>query len=197
MKSDIDVKELWIKQTVPAISQVELFKKIENFKRQRKRRAIILNAILLFTIFFVLFIWVYFQPQLMSTKIGIVLTVLSIGIVCVFHFRLFAVYKKADENVSNLDYINNLLVIKNKEYFMQTKIMASYFILLFVGIGLYMYEYTLGRSVIFSVVAYLALFVWVVINWFLLRPGIIKNNRQNIDDLLKQMERIKSQLDEL
>lgn len=85
-------------------------------------------------------------------------------------------------------------MVKNRESFMQTKVLNLYFILLSAGIGLYMYEYAWKRSLIFGVVAYSVVLLWVGFNWFFLRPRIIKKNKRKTEDLIKQIEAIKIQI---
>jgi hypothetical protein len=170
MKSDIDLKELWSRQTVPAADPSELLKKIGSFRRKGIRRIVVLNVVLLLSIFLIAFIWIYFSPQLLSTKVGIVLTILPIGVAVAYNCRLLPLYKRIDENCSNFDYLNELLAVKGKESFMQTKVLNLYFVLLSLGIGLYMYEYVMDRPLLFGIMAYAAFLLWVAFNWFVWRP---------------------------
>lgn len=190
MGNDIDIRELWNKQMVPVVDQSDIFGKIESFRKKRIRRTIILNVVLLLTILFIIFIWVHFKPQLMSTKIGIILSVLPMGMVLVFNNGLTSLYRKIDEKQSNMDYLNALLEVRSREYIMQTKLMNFYFILLSAGIGLYMYEYTLNRSLIFGVAAYSVVLLWIVFNWFFLRPRMIEKNKRKMEDLIRQIKRL-------
>lgn len=194
MENNVDIKKLWNKQTVPVSDWPDMLKKIERFKRSRIRKTINLNAFLLVTIVIIVSIWIYFEPQLVSTKIGIILSVLPMGIVIAFNHNLILLYKRIDDRQANSEYLNDLLVIKNRDRFMQTKLFSLYFILLSMGIGLYMYEYTWQRSMIFGVVAYLIMILWVVFNWFFLRPRIIKKNQRKMDDLILQIMALKSQI---
>ena len=190
MGNHIDIRELWNKQMVPVVDQSDIFGKIESFRKKRIRRTIILNVVLLLTILFIIFIWVHFKPQLMSTKIGIILSVLPMGMVLVFNNGLTSLYRKIDEKQSNMDYLNALLEVRSREYIMQTKLMNFYFILLSAGIGLYMYEYTLNRSLIFGVAAYSVVLLWIVFNWFFLRPRMIEKNKRKMEDLIRQIKRL-------
>ncbi len=192
--NSIDIKELWNKQEVPAANQSGLFSRIRRFRRKGIGKLLILNILLLLTILFATFIWIYFQPQLISTKIGILLTVLAMGIVMAYSSRLLPFYRKIDENCSNLDYLNELYAVKNKMDFIQTKILNLYFALLSLGIGLYMYEYIADMPLKSGIMAYSAFFLWVGINWFVLRPRIIRKNRQKMNRLIEQVEKIKRQL---
>lgn len=189
----MNIKALWNKQIVPTPDRFDLSHKIKVFRRNGVRRLLILNAILLLTICFVVFIWIYFKPQSIYTEIGILLTIPPISIVILQNWRMLPVYREINESCTNSDYIAGLLAVKSKERLMQTKILNLYFILLSVGIGMYMYEYTFERSILLGIVAYLLFLLWVGINWFVWRPRIIRRNRQNIDSLIEQAERIQRQ----
>lgn len=193
MGNDINIKALWNKQIVPVPDRLDLSHKIKVFRRNGVRRLLILNAILLLTICFTVFIWIYFKPQSIYTEIGILLTILPISIVILQNWRMLPVYREMDDSCTNSDYIAGLLTVKSKEHLMQTKILNFYFILLSVGIGMYMYEYTFERSTLLGIITYLLFLLWVGINWFVLRPRIIRRNREKINFLIEQAERIQRQ----
>lgn len=190
MENNVDIKELWSRQAVPAANPSEVLKKIQDFRRKGIRRVLLLNMVLLLSIFLIAFIWAYFEPQLLSTKIGIVLTILPIGVVVAFNCRLLPLYRKIDESRSNFDYLNELLAVKSREGFLHTKLMNLYFASLSVGIGMYMYEYVAGRSLLFAIIAYAAFLLWVAFNWFVLRPRSIRKNNREIEQLIIQVKKI-------
>ena len=196
MEDNINLKALWNQQAVPPANQSDIFRKIEKHKSAGLRKMILLNSLLLLTIAFVVFIWIYFKPQLWTTKIGIVLAILPMVIVMIFSNMIIPLYRKTSSIQSNSDYLHNLLEIKNKESYMQTKIMNLYFILLPTGIGLYMYEYTAKMPSIWGIVVYGVVGMWFALNWFVLRPKIIRKNTGKVNDLVQQLEKVKSQLKE-
>lgn len=189
-----NIKNLWGKQTVPVADRSEVLRKINGFKKNKIQKTINTNIILLFTIILAIFIWMYFEPQLIITKIGITLSVLPMGIAIIFNHKLVLLYKRIDERQTNADYLNNLLIIRERESFIQTKVLNLYFILLSAGIGLYMYEYAWERSILFGLVAYSVILAWIGFNWFFLRPRIIKKNKQKLGDLIAQIKAIRSQI---
>lgn len=191
---NMDLKELWNRQYVPSADSSVLKKKIGHFRKGRIKKLLVLNTILLLTISLIVFIWVYFEPQFVSTKIGIVLTIIPIGVVVAYNFRLLPLYKRVDERHSNFDYLNDLLVVKSKEGYLYTKIMNLYFVFLSAGIGLYMYEYIQNKSLIFAIFAYSSFLLWIAFNWFFLRPRSIKRHRQKMEQLINQVEKIKLQM---
>ena len=194
MKNKVDLKDLWSSQSVPKADQAGIFKKIDNFKRSGVRNWFVLNGALALTILVVILIWIYFQPQFLTTKIGIVLTVLAMVMLMFFNGRLIPLYKKADESRSNLDYLNTLLEIKTRSHFIQTRIMSLYFILLSAGIGLYMYEYTVRMPQLWGVAMYAIIVLWFGFTWFVMRPHIIKKTRLKMQTLIDELEKVKGQL---
>lgn len=129
-----------------------LFRIIQGGKSLQEKKVlelIVLNAVLWMTICFVAFVWIYFKPQLLVTKIGILLTIVAMGTVAVFTHKMIPLYRIVDEEQSNREYLNELLAVRRKENFMQTKLMNFYFISLSVGIGLYMYEHIQESSLQF------------------------------------------------
>lgn len=191
MKNNINLKELWNHQPIPEADQAGLVKKIEKHKAAGLKKIFLLNALLLATIIFVVLIWIYFKPQLWTTKIGIIITIMPMVIALIFHNRMIPLYKKTDESQSNADYLYDLLEIKSKENTIQTTIMNVYFMLLSVGIGLYMYEYVASMPLGFGLFSYVIVVVWFGFNWFVLRPKIIKKNQEKTDSLLRQLEKIR------
>lgn len=194
METNLDLKKIWGKQYIPIIDVQEVLKKIEVYKRAKIKKAVMLNVILFFTILFILFIWIYFKPQFISTKIGIVLTVVAMLIVIFFNSKMKNTLSKVNENQSNEAYLKNLKIIKLHENRIQTKVMSVYFVLLSLGIMLYIYEYLSKMTLIIQSVFCLALVLWISFNWFVLRPRIIKKNQREINDLIEQLERIENQL---
>lgn len=194
MESNIDLKSLWSSQPVPEADQASIFKKIDQYKRIELRKSLVLNIALALTSIAVILIWIYFQPQLLTTKIGIVLTVLAMVLVMVFNRQIIPLFKKADDSQSNLEYLNTLLEIQTRSYYIQTRIMSLYFILLSAGIALYMYEYTLKIPPIWRAVAYTIVFLWMGFTWFILRPQIIKKTRSKMEELVTELENLKGQL---
>ena len=113
METNLDLKKIWGKQYVK-----EVFKKIEIYKSSKRKKAVMLNVLLFFTILFILFIWIYFKPLFISTKIGIVLTLFAMMLVIFFNSKMKNTFSKINENQSNVDYLNNLKSIKKQENYL-------------------------------------------------------------------------------
>jgi hypothetical protein len=196
MSSNINFNELWAKQKTGEPNKEDLLSKINKFKKSNLRRLITTNFILIVTSLFTIFIWAYYQPQMITTKIGIILTILSMVIFVIAYNQSFALFRKTTNTLSNSDYLKNLLAIKAKQQFMQTTMLSLYFVLLSTGIGLYMYEYAQLMSLFWGIFAYLVTSIWVLFNWFYLRPKQIKKQQSKVDEIISKLEMLIEQLDE-
>ena len=110
--------------------------------------------------------------------------------------KSLSLFKNHSNSQSNSDYLKNLLAIKAKQKFMETTMLNLYFILLSLGIGLYMYEYASRMKPIWGIVTYAITFIWILFNWFYLRPKQINKQRAKLDAIISKFEMVNNQLDE-
>ncbi|HNU41705.1 MAG: hypothetical protein UZ12_BCD005003361 [Bacteroidetes bacterium OLB12] len=196
MENSIDLKALWNKQPVPQPDKEALLKKLDKLKAQKRRGFIIANVSLIATSAFIGWIWFYYQPQYITTKVGIVLAILAMLIYLVVYNKLIPLYNTLNAGQLNRAFLDNLLQIRQREQFMQTTITNLYFVMLSLGMGLYMYEYTSRMEFTWAIVAYAVTAGWVAFNWFYFRPRHINKNRQKLDGIIQQLQEIKNQLEE-
>lgn len=196
MSANIDFKNLWKQQGVDQPSIDDLLLKLKKFNNMGIKKLVIINILLLTTTAFIVFIWYYFQPQLLSTKIGILLVIMAMLIFLLAYNQLFEFYKTTTKSKSNNDYLNDLIAIKSKQRFLQTTMMQLYFVLLSLGICLYLYEYVRVMPIFWGVTTYVMTLVWLLFNWIYLRPKIIKKQQAKLDAWIETFERITRQLDQ-
>lgn len=196
MATNIDFKNIWKQQTSNKPNMEELLGKLKKFRNQNLRKLILTNIGLVLTSLFILFIWYRYQPQMITTKIGIILVILAMVIFLFVYNKMFMVFYKIDQTQSNSGYLQSLYVVKNKQKLMQTTILNVYFIMLFLGICSYMYEYTSRMTLGSGILAYAVTLVWIAFNWFYLRPRTIKKQEGKIDELINKFEEINNQLKE-
>ncbi|SHH76578.1 hypothetical protein SAMN05421866_3703 [Chryseobacterium oranimense] len=194
MATDIDFKNLWKQQTAEKPSIEELLGKLKSFKKENIRKLVATNILLIITCIFIGLIWYYYQPQMLTTKIGIVVVIVAMVIFLTAYNQLFMNFYRLDNNLTNNEYLQSLYLLKNRQKFMQTTMLNLYFILLFIGIYLYMYEYTSRMKLIYAITTYVVTFVWIAINWFYLRPKTIKKQQAKINGLIDKFEEINNQL---
>lgn len=193
--NNIDLKDLWKKQTVNQRNMEDLMTRLKQFKKAGLRSVWKTNILLFATSAFILFVWYYYQPQLISTKIGIVLVILAMVLYVAVYNGLLHIYKDIDTTQTNQEYLQKLILIKRKQQFMQSTILSWYFVLLGVGIGLYMYEYASRMTVLYASIAYGVTFLWIGFNWFYIRPKQIKKQQDKINSLIEKFEEVNNQLE--
>jgi hypothetical protein len=194
MSDNINFKDLWAKQTSVAPNPENLISEIKKIKQYNLRKLILTNILLIATSVFIIFIWMHYQPQLLSTKIGIILIILAMAVFLFAYNNSYSLFKSDKNSQSNSDYLKDLLTIKAKQKFMETTMLNFYFILLSVGIGLYMYEYTSRMKPIWGLVTYGITFIWILFNWFYLRPKQINKQRAKLDTIISKFEMVNNQL---
>lgn len=197
MDTNIDFKNIWKQQTSHQPSIEELLGKLKQFRLENLRKLILINIMLIITSLGIAFIWYRYQPQLVTTKIGIVLVILAMLIFLCAYNRLFMVFYKIDNTQTNQEYLQSLYIVKGKQKFMQTTMLNIYFMILFLGLCFYMYEYTLKMSAIPAIIAYTALLFWIGFNWFYIRPRTIRKQQAKINELINKFEEINNQFKEL
>jgi len=193
--NNIDFKDLWKKQTVSQPNIEDLMARLKQFKKAALRSLWVANFLLAITSVFIIFIWYYFQPQFISTKIGIVLAILSMAFYLTFYNRLMNNYKNIDANQTNHEYLQKLIEIKKKQQFMQSTVLSWYFVVLLTGICLYMYEYASRMTVFYALLTYGVTLLWIGFNWFYLRPKQIKKQQEKINQLIGKFEEVNAQLE--
>ena len=193
--NNIDFKDLWKKQTISQPNIEDLMARLKQFKKAAVRSLWVTNFLLAITSVFIIFIWYYFQPQFISTKIGIVLAILSMTFYLTFYNRLMNNYKNIDANQTNHEYLQKLIEIKKKQQFMQSTVLSWYFVVLLAGICLYMYEYASRMTVFYALLTYGVTLLWIGFNWFYLRPKQIKKQQDKINSLIEKFEEVNNQLE--
>lgn len=194
--NNIDFKDLWKQQTVSPPNMEELLSKLKHFKKLSMSKLIKTNVMLIATSFFIGFIWYKFQPELISTKIGIILIIFAMALYLFVYNKLGSFYKNIDDNQSNSEYLQKLISIKEKQQFLQSSVLSLYFILLGSGLSLYMYEYTSRMTIFWAGITYGVTLGWVGFTWFYLRPKEIKKQQGSINGLIAKFEAVNKQLEQ-
>lgn len=197
MSANIDFKNLWKQQEAEQPELSDLMLLLRSYKNKGLKRLVLTNVLLVMTTVGLVLIWYYFQPQLITTKIGLITTILAMLIFVLAYNTLFKYYKSASEFESNSAYLKNLITIKRKQKFMQTTMLQLYFILLSLGVCLYLYEYVKLMPTVVGLLVYALTLAWLAFNWFYLRPKTIRKQEKKLDILIKKFEMINRQLDEL
>jgi len=193
MSDNIDFKQLWNqgKATAPDVS--EIFAKANRLTRNARKRIWWENITLSLTAMFMVFVWMHYQPQLLTTKIGLMLLILAILIFLIASNQMVPLLAKADEETDSRHFLEQVIRIKHKQEFMNKTMLTAYFIMLSVGISLYFIEYTRRGSLLFQILAYGLTIAGLIINWIYVRTRVIKKQQKTINDIIERLEEVNGQ----
>jgi hypothetical protein len=194
MKDNFDIKDLWAKQTISPQMTAEMLSSFKTLQQKHWRRLILTNVLLIGTALFIAFIWYYYQPQFLTTKLGIILAILAMVVYLFVYNQLIPSLKQMNFEQSNSAYLQQLKAFKAKQFFLQSKVMAAYFLMLGSGLCLYMYEYTSRMTLFAGILAYVVTLGWIAFNWFYMLPKAAKKQQAELDALIQNLENISQQL---
>jgi len=194
MNANKDFKELWLKQEISPVPDMEdLVKKANKFKTKTLVNSYIMNFLFGLTTIFVIFIWSYFQPEMITTKIGIVLTILSMLSFVVANNRTFHLLKQEDFQMNSDLFLTQLIKLKEKQVFIQKTMLTFFFILFSTGIALYLIEYVMRMPLTWAIATCCTTAIWITFNWFYIRPRSINKQQGNLNDLIRRFENLNTQ----
>jgi membrane protein YdbS with pleckstrin-like domain len=193
MKREIDLKKLWSAQGAPAPDRADLLLRIRKIRNRGLRSILWANICLIVTSAFIVGVWIIFQPQFLSTKLGIIIVIVAMLMFLFFQNKSIRFYRDADSAQTNGEYLNALLKIKLRQRFVQHTVLSAYFALLSVGLWLYLYEYTSRMKPLWAIVAYGITTLWMAFNWFYIRPRQIRKSESKIDGVINGLQNIMKQ----
>ncbi|MFT6199875.1 MAG: putative signal transduction protein with EAL and GGDEF domain [Vicingaceae bacterium] len=196
METNIDLKKIWNKQNIETPKVEILYAKANKLKIRSFLKLIVVNITLLLTITFIGFIWYYYQPELVTTKIGIILTILAMIIFLLPYNKQFSLLSKTKTEPNSKEYLQQLIKLKEKQTFQQTTMLSVYFIILSLGIGLYLFEYASRMTITWGIITYAITILWFAINWFYLRPKTITKQNAKLNKLLVEFEKLNKQMND-
>lgn len=194
--SNIDLKALWQQESPTPPPTDSLIKKAKEYHQKQGLYYWLSSLLLIATAVFVGWIGWFYQPQFLTTKLGIVLVLLAIVLAVGFQSTLLPLLLKENNQLSSREYLHLLQQLQQKKTTLQTKILSLYFVLLSVGLGLYFYEYTLRMPPIWAGITYGLTALWMAFNWWFLRPRIIKKQQGELEKLLGELQNLEGQLKE-
>jgi hypothetical protein len=194
MDDNQDFRELWKKQTATPVSTDELLQKLNKLKKSQFNKMILSTAALSLTSIFIIWIWIVFDPQMATTKYGIILIILAMAIFGYSYNRQYPILKQLDISKSNSEYLESLIALKRKQHHLHSTMLSLYFVMLGIGIVLYMIEYTMRMTTFWAIFAYTITLAWIAFNWFFIRPRTIKKQQGKIDELISRFSNISEQL---
>ena len=189
-----DIKSIWHNQPdVPMPSLAEVTKEAQKSKSKMIKKNIIGIVLMSATLLFIGYLCIAADFKYVTTKIGMIIIIIAIIGSLIINTQLLTILLNAADNTNdNNAYLKQLIRYRNKQGFMQKTGMIIYFILLSLGLVMYMFEFFM-RDKTFGIVAYFITLAWIAFNWFYIRPKTIKKQVLKTNDLISQMENISKQ----
>ena len=196
MDSFNEIKDLWQNQPQAQIPDVAAIEKAVN---KNRRQMIAKNVISLVTLggtlVFIGYIGIVVDFKFLTTRLGIVLIMISIMAALVVNSQLLMlILKGKDTALDNQEYLQQLIRYQNKQRFFQTKGMLVYYALMTIGFVFYLYEFY-ARNAMFGLAAYALTLSWIAFAWFYIHPKAVQKQEKKINDMIEQIKSVSAQLD--
>jgi hypothetical protein len=195
MQNFDDIKNIWQQtsdKNLPSVKEILL--QVEKLRKKMIRKNILGALTLVFTFLFISFIGCHYDFKLWTTKAGIIIALVSIVIGIIFNTRLVKLLlKQSDPTLDNNSYLHQLMTFRTNQRFIQTTGISLYFILLTVGILLYMYEFAV-RDLVFGIISYSTTLGWIAFNWFYVRKKSIAKQEKEINEQIENIEKLISNI---
>ena len=108
MEANTDFKAIWKAQKTATPDITQLFNKANKLKKKGRFTLLFVSATLLLTIVFVSFIWYYYQPEFITTKIGIVLTIFAMLVFLAPFKKQFSILAHQETTPNSKEYFTSV-----------------------------------------------------------------------------------------
>lgn len=197
MNPDIDLKSLWGKQEIGHLPDFKvILTEAGALKKKMRNRIILLIALLTATIVVILLIVYNAHPKMITTKIGMIITIIAMVLYIVTSGSILPVLYKSNPGNNTSEYLKQLMQVKRKYKFIHKTIFTLYFILLTGGIFLYLLEYVQMYSLFGKVLTYGIIALWVAFNWFYTRKRRIAKEQTEINQMVSKLEALSGRITE-
>ena len=196
MSTAFDLKKIWGSQRVPEPDVQALYKAVKVYRKKEAGKLIMTNLVLITTIALIVWIALHSPSEKITTPAGISIIIITIAGYLLFYNQLYPSFRKLNLSQNNKEFLNQLLIIKKKQTYIQKIIIHLYLLFLFTGIGLVMYEPASHMALTYRIIAYTATTGWMLFAWLVLCPRTVKKQNARIDPLIRQFEKLSKQLTE-
>lgn len=189
METQYNFEEIWKqkKANVPDVSEIKT--KANIYRRKQWFTSVFLTLILLSDIG--VFIWIWCEINLSYiSKLGLIIVSVALAFYIFFNFQRMGILKKINPSQNHQEYLQQMKNLQKKDLYMQTKGMAIYFVLLSVGVAIYLFGLVKNRDWLWSAVIYVVTFGWILFGWFYIRPRRIRKGQKKISEVIQSLEKI-------
>lgn len=196
MSNDIDLRAIWQSQKKTPPSVQAFSEQAQQIRRLQLTKWWITNILLGLTFVAIIIIWLVYQPQMLSTKIGLILILLAMAFYFASSVRLKPTLTSISADDTSREFLDKLLRLKEGQRIMHTRVLSAYFLLLSTGMGLYLIEPTGAMGRMQAIIAWTCTGGWIVFNWFYIRPRTIRKQNKAIEKTIDQIKQYRRQIEE-
>lgn len=196
METNYNFQDIWKQKETSAPDSQSIIKKANSYKRKQLLIDIRMLACMILTAIGIIVIWNLIDFQLFTTRLGIILILIALGMYAYLFSQNISVIRKINPSTSNQKYLSAIKKLENQQSYMQTRGISIYYILLGLGFAFYFYEFALRMSSLGVVLSYGLTFLWMAITWFFIRPKQVRKQREKISAVINSLESLEKGFEE-
>jgi MFS family permease len=176
----------------PAISAKEIVSLVRRQQRRMIAGVLVTIGALLAPIAMGVWIWIGYDPVYPTTRISLVIIMIAVvGAIVVKSQALPLLLGSVKEDASNKAMIEALERLQRKQRTFNTVGISVYYVLLSIGMALYLAEFVRG-NILFGIAAYGLTFGWIAFTWFYLRKRGIKSQNAKLDQMIAHLKTLQN-----
>ncbi len=187
-----DLKKIWLSaktDSLPGASEMLHMVKKYRSTNLVKKIALIIAAILL-TALMVSIVFLY-KSSMLTTRVGEAMIILA-GIMLVYtNARSLGRLHRIKDN-TNKEFIAYLEQVQRNRIYYHKKTQVAGLLLTSIGLLLYIYE-LVCKNFLLCLSAYTTLFIWLLINWLVIRPRAYKRQARKLEETINKMAQVSKQ----
>lgn len=173
-----------------------IINQIRRFRKKLIRKNVIGAVALCLTFLWVGFVGWYFHFEKWTTRAGIILTLVAIILGVVFNSRLIQLLvRQGDTALDNKKFLAQMVHFRNAQRVIRRKGMLVYYILLTIGLCLYMWEFA-ERSFFFAIIAYPLSLGWIIFSWIYFNKKVASKQEQRLSEQIDRLESVVHEMEE-
>lgn len=191
-----DLKAIW-EQATPrrTTDAATIIRMAGQHRRATAWRTIACILALVGTLVVFAMVYTSYDFRFATTGLGIFLAAIAVIGGIVVNTQIAWLMIKPDNSSDNKTYLATMQKLQQKEEYTYRKGLSLYFIFLFAGMMLYLYEFTYG-GLMFSLIIYGTTTTWFLIAWFYLRPRTIRKRKKKTQAIIDHLHAIERQMKE-
>lgn len=194
MNTETYLKTLWNKEKAPVMPEAEaLLKKAARLRQLFRLKLIIQTSSLTIIIVVILIAGLKIGHRQMTTTAGLVLMLLGIVSYLITTNQLLPMLLKRGIVESSQEYLRQLILIQQKNEFLQRVMIDIYFILLSTGLYLYLLQFVRQMGTFKAVLCYLIPSIGMAIAWSYSKRREFNKTSAPLKDTIKKLEEVSAQ----